>query len=98
MVHDVGGVLHDVARCFTQNHVQIQVEMHMWSQHGVNHNCDVLGGGGMSAIIYSLLACLNASLADRSFRKGRVVFGLVATAACAFSLWMTWLHLTGGAA
>lgn len=52
----------------------------------------------MSAIIFSLLACLNASLADRSFRKGRVVFGLVATAACALSLWMTWCHLTGGAA
>ena len=50
------------------------------------------------APIYMLLACLNASVADRSFRKGRVVFGLVAAAACAFSLWMTWCRLTGGVA
>lgn len=42
----------------------------------------------MGTFILALLACLNATVADRNFRKGNLVFGTVAALACAYSAWL----------
>jgi hypothetical protein len=39
---DVGGILHDVARCFGEDDVQVEMRRHVRSKHAVDHDGDVL--------------------------------------------------------